>query len=213
MVISSPISYIEGMKKVYLSVVLLCIASMAGAVDFEISTGLGYGLYGISAESNGFKADIYYHTAGLELGLNVLPVEFLETHLGLYLGLPLGADIYKNGQYYTSPDLSIYDRYKQQISLFLGASYRHKISDWNLSAGPYLVINNVVLTSSVFTGSYLYSYTLGTGLSLKGEYTLDDLGFFGELKGHMNFKEYLVFHTDFVPSLSGGLTLGIIWKL
>ena len=201
------------MKRLLQLTVLFFITGLLGAVDFEISTGIGYELYGVSAENNGFKADSYYHSAGLELGLNIIPFEFLETRLILFTGSPLGSDIYKNGLYYTSPDLTIYDGFKHHASLYGGVFYRQRISNGVVSAGPYGVLNNVVLTSKQMTSAYLYSYTLGAGMALRGEYTLGQFGLYGELKGHMNLYEYLVAHTDFTPSLSGGINLGIIWKI
>jgi hypothetical protein len=193
MVISSPISYIEGMKKVYLSVVLLCIAGMAGAVDFEISTGLGYGLYGISAENYGVKADSYYHSLGLELGAGFLLSDNWVTRVSFFAGLPLGADNYKDGAYYSTLNMSLYDDLTYQLGLYGGFSYRIPVGGVDLFLGSYGVMNNVILTSKTYPGISFYSYTLGAGLSLRGEYPVaENLALYGELKGHINLVELLL---------------------
>jgi hypothetical protein len=74
-------------------------------------------------------------------------------------------------------------------------------------------MNNVILTSKTYPGISFYSYTLGAGLSLRGEYPVaENLALYGELKGHINLVELLLSHVDFSSSFGTGLSLGTSWR-
>lgn len=202
------------MKKYYLLAVLLLVVRLLGAVDLEISTGLGYGIYGITAEKYNVKADSYYHTAGLELGTGLILADNWESRLTIFAGIPFAVDIYLNDQYNNSSNLSSYDDLKYRLGINWGISYRHSFSQFMLSTGPFLIINNVILTTKDPLGSSLYSYTLGGGLLLRGEYFgFKGFGLYGEIKGNLNFSEVLIVHEDFSSSMGFSLALGTVWRL
>jgi hypothetical protein len=199
------------MRKSILLLILMIAYGVLAAQDIELTVGPGYELYGFHAEQGSVEVDMPYRIGGIDFGADYYFTESWLLRGGLFIGYPLASTVIVNDEAY-SGELSGYDQYRYYFSFNMAPVYRKELGEITLSGGPFLSLNNLILSAEDGDPDYLLLYTVGVGLQGRVEYAFKDFSLFSDIGGTFNFAEVLVEHDDFSYAYSGNLTLGVLWR-